>query len=102
MQKNNEFIEGLLNEKGITIDDEEVKKQVVAEMVAKLEEETNRALVNSLSEEQAKELAAKIDQPDFTEENVTEFMQKSGVDIAKITEDTKNRFREFYLKGEEK
>ena len=102
MQKTNEFIEGLLNEKGIVIDDPEIKQQVVAEMAAKLEEETNRALVESLSEEQAKELAAKIDQPDFTEENMTEFMQKSGVDIAKITEDTKNRFREFYLREEAK
>lgn len=102
MQKHNEFIEGLLKEKDIFIDDPEAKKQVVADMTKKLEEEINRAAVESLSEEKAKELAEKIDSPDFTTEKTIEFIKDSGVDIEKITEDTKNRFREFYLKGEEK
>ena len=78
------------------------KKEVVADMAAKLQEEINRASVEALPEEKAKELAEKIDDPNFTEDKIAEFIQNSGVDIAKIIEETKNRFREFYLKGEEK
>lgn len=102
MQKLNEFVEGLLKEKGIFIPDEKTKQEIVAEMVAKLKEEINRATIESLSEEKAKELAKKVDSPDFTEEEIIEFAKKSGIDVEKIAEDTKQRFREFYLKGEEK
>ncbi|MBR3270261.1 hypothetical protein IKG07_03385 [Candidatus Saccharibacteria bacterium] len=102
MQNINDFIESLIQEKGISIDDEEAKKEVVADMAAKLQEEINRASVEALPEEKAKELAEKIDDPNFTEDKIAEFIQNSGVDIAKIIEETKNRFREFYLKGEEK
>lgn len=102
MQKLTEFTEKLLQEKGIFIDDEETKQQVVAEMTEKLQEEINRALVEALSEEKAKELTEKINAPDFTEEKTIEFIKDSGVDIEKITEDTKKRFREFYLGRGEK
>ena len=102
MQNINEFIEDLLKEKGISIDDEEAKKEVIADMAAKLQEEINRALVESLPEEKAKELAKKIDDPNFTEAKIAEFIKDSGVDIAKITEETKNKFREFYMGREEK
>ena len=55
MQKINEFVETLLKEKGISIDDLEAKKQVVADMAKKLEAEINRAAVNALSDEKAQE-----------------------------------------------
>ena len=87
MQKLNEFIEKLLEEKGISIPDEEIKKQTVADMREKLETEINRAVITALPEEKAKDVA--------------KFIQDSGVDVAKITEDTLERFRKLYLKGEE-
>lgn len=101
MQKLNEFIEKLLEEKGISIPDEEIKKQTVADMREKLETEINRAVITALPEEKAKDLASKIDNPDFKSEDVAKFIQDSGVDVAKITEDTLERFRKLYLKGEE-
>lgn len=102
MQKLNEFVENLLKEKDISIDDEEVKKQVVADMVEELEKQIKLASVEALPEEKAKELATKLDEPDFTNEKFTEFMQNSGVDFEKITEDVMSRFRKLYLYGEEK
>ena len=100
MQKINDFIEGLLKEKGIFIDDEEVKKQVVADMTNKLEEEINRASIEALDEEKTEELAKKID--DMDDAKVAEFLKNSGVDIEKITDEVMQRFREFYLNGEAK
>ena len=100
MQKINEFIEGLLKEKGIVIDDEEVKKQVVADMTKELETEINRAAVEALDEEKTAELAEKIDNMD--DAKVAEFLEASGVDLAKITDEVMQKFREFYLKGEAK
>jgi len=101
MQKLNEFIEKLLEEKGISIPDEEIKKQTVADMREKLETEIDRAVITALPEEKAKDLASKIDNPDFKSEDMAKFIQDSGVDVAKITEETLERFRKLYLKGEE-
>ena len=101
MQKLNEFIEKLLEEKGISIPDEEIKKQTVADMREKLEAEIDRAVITALPEEKAKDLASKIDNPDFKSEDMAKFIQDSGVDVAKITEETLERFRKLYLKGEE-
>lgn len=102
MQKISEFIEGLLKEKGIFIDDPEIRKETVADMAEKLEDQINRACVEALPEEKAAELAKIITAPDFNEEKMTEFMQNSGVDMEKIATETMQKFRELYLNGEEK
>ncbi|MBQ3280657.1 hypothetical protein IJG92_03325 [Candidatus Saccharibacteria bacterium] len=97
MQKINEFVETLLKEKGISIDDLEAKKQVVADMAKKLEAEINRAAVNALSDEKAQELADKI--KNLSESEIAEFFKNAGVNIEKTTEDTMKKFRELYLGG---
>ena len=97
MQKINEFVESLLEEKGISIDDLEAKKQVVADMANKLEAEINRAAVNALSDEKAQKLADKI--KNLSESEISEFFKNAGVNIEKITEDTMKKFRELYLGG---
>ena len=102
MQKIDEFIEKLLEEKGISIDDPETKAEVKEEMREKLESEVNRACIEALSEEKAKELTTKINEPNFDITKMTEFMQNSGVDMEKIAAETMQRFREFYLNGEGK
>lgn len=101
MQKINEFIEGLLKEKGIFIDDPETKEETIADMAKTLEDQINRACIEALSEEKAKELADLVDQPDFNEEKMTEFMQNSGVNMEKIATEIMQKFREIYLNGEE-
>lgn len=99
MQNINEFMKGLLDEKGISVAPE-IEKDLIADMKKQLEDQIKQIAILSLSEEKAKELADLIDKPDFTNEKMTEFMQNSGVDFAKIEKDAKEKFRELYL-GEE-
>ena len=50
-----------------------------------------------LSEDKAAELASLVDDPDFTGEKMTEFIQNSGVDLTAIVASTMLKFRTFYL-----
>ena len=101
MQNIDEFIESLLNDKGVTNIEPEIKEELKADMKERLEDEINRAAVEALSEEKADELVKLIDQPDFTNEKMTEFMKNSGVNLTEIVLDTMLKFRSFYLGAEE-
>ena len=101
MQSIDEFIESLLNDKGVTNIEPEIKEELKADMKERLEDEINRAAVEALSEEKADELVKLIDQPDFTNEKMTEFMKNSGVNLTEIVLDTMLKFRSFYLGAEE-
>ena len=91
-----EFLESLLADKGIDVEPD-IKEELINEMRGKLTDEINRAAINALSEEKADELAKLVDDPEFTDEKMAEFMQNSGVDLASVTLDTMLRFRTFYL-----
>ena len=41
-----------------------------------------------------------IDDPNFTNEKMTEFMQASGVNLAEVALETMLQFRSFYLSAE--
>ncbi len=101
MQNLDEFIEQLLIDKGITNQDPEVKKELIEEMKNRLLDQIDRAAIMQLSEEKADELTKKLDDPEFTNEKMTEFMKESGVDLTQVTIDTMMRFREYYLEPEE-
>lgn len=100
MQNLDEFIENLLNEKGIEVEPD-IKEELKADMKAKLLDQINRAAIQSLSEEKAEELAKLVEQPDFTNEKMTEFIQNSGVNLTEVALDTMLKFRSFYLGVEE-
>lgn len=100
MQNLDEFIENLLNEKGIEVEPD-IKEELKADMKAKLLDQINRAAIQSLSEEKAEELTKLIEQPDFTNEKMTEFIQNSGVNLTEVALDTMLKFRSFYLGVEE-
>ena len=97
MQSVDDFIENLLNERGIINVDPEIRAELRVEMKNQLMDQINQAAVMQLSEEKADELAKLVDTPDFTNEKMTESMQNSGVDLASVTIDTMLRFRNFYL-----
>ena len=101
MQNIDDFIESLLKDKGITDLEPEVKEDLVADMKKRLEDQIDRAAVQALSEEKAEELSKLIEDPDFTNEKMTEFMQKSGVNLEEVALDTMLKFRGFYLGTEE-
>lgn len=101
MQNTDEFIESLLNDKGITNIEPDIRESLKADMKKRLEDQINRAAVEALSAEKADELAKLVDSPDFTNEKMAEFMKNSGVNLAEVVLETMLRFRSFYLGTEE-
>ena len=101
MQTIDEFIESLLNDKGITNIEPEIREELKADMKKRLEDEINRAAIEALPEEKAAELAKLVEQPDFTNEKMTEFIANSGVNLTEVALETMLRFRNFYLDAEE-
>lgn len=97
MQSVDEFIEQILTEKGITDLDPEIREELKNDMKNRLLDQIDRAAVMQLSEEKAAELAAKVDDPNFTNDDMTKFMQESGVNLAEVALDTMLRFRNLYL-----
>ncbi len=97
MQEVDKFIESLLEEKGITDLEPDVKADLVADMKKRLLDQIDKAAIMKLSQEQADELARLADDPSFTNEQMTEFMQKSGVNLTEVALDTMLQFRNYYL-----
>ncbi len=101
IQSLDEFIAQLLIDKGITNLEPEIEADLKQEMKTRLEDQINKAAVMQLPEDKASELATLMDDPEFTNEKLTEFMQNSGVNLAEVTLDTMLKLRSFYLgKGE--
>ncbi len=97
IQPLNEFFNNLLKEKGLTNLEHSVKQSMIAEMTTLLMDQINKAAIMKLSEEQADKLARLIDDPNFTNEKMTEFIVNSGVNLTEVTLDTMLKFRELYL-----
>ena len=97
MQNVDEFIESLLEDKGITDVPDDVKMELKEDMKKRLMDQINRAAIMELSEDKAAELASMVDDPSFTDEEMTKFMQESGVNLTEIALDTMLKFRNFYL-----
>lgn len=97
MQSIDDFIESILNDKGVTDVGPEIRVELKEDMKKRLIDQINKAAVMQLSEEKAAELATLIDDPNFTDEKMTEFMQNSGVNLPEVTLDTMLKFRGLYL-----
>ena len=97
MQSVDEFIESLLIDKGITDIEPDIKEELKTDMKKRLLDQINRAAVMQLSEEKADELAKLVEDPNFTNEEMTKFMQDSGVNLTEVALDTMLKFRSFYL-----
>jgi uncharacterized membrane-anchored protein len=97
IQSLDEFVSQLLVDKGITDLEPDIEADLKQEMKTRLEEQINKAAVMQLSEEKASELEQIMDDPDFTEEKLTEFMQNSGVNLAEVALNTMLQFRSLYL-----
>lgn len=100
MQNIDEFIESLLNDKGIEVEPE-IREDLKADMKAKLLDQIDRAAIQALPEDKAAELAKKVEEPNFINEDMTKFIQDSGVNLAEVALETMLKFRNFYLGTEE-
>ena len=97
MQNIDDFLESLLNDKGITDVDPEIRAELKEDMKTRLMDQINRAAIMELSEEKAAELADLVDDPEFNDEKMANFMQESGVNLTEVALDTMLKFRGFYL-----
>lgn len=98
MQNLDDFMESLLQEKNIDVDGE-VREQLKEDMTQRLLTQIDRATLNRLSEEQAIELSNKLDDPNFGDEQVADYMKQCGVDTQQVALETMLQFRALYLGG---
>ncbi|MCQ2570906.1 MAG: hypothetical protein MJ154_01510 [Candidatus Saccharibacteria bacterium] len=98
MQNLDDFMESLLQEKGINVEGE-VRDQLKEDMIQTLMTQIDRATLNRLTEEQATELSEKLDDPNFGNEQAAEYIRSCGIDAQEVALETMVMFRALYLGG---
>ena len=98
MQNLDDFMESLLQEKGISVEGE-VREQLKSDMTQRLLNQIDRATLNRLTEEQAVELSDKLDDPNFGEEQAAAYIKQCGIDTQEVALETMIQFRALYLGG---
>ena len=97
MQEVHDFMEQLLYDKGMTDLDEDVKERMIVDMTQILMRQIDHNAIDSLSDEKADELAAKLNSGELSEDDVPQFMEDAGLDLQQISLVTMIQFRELYL-----
>lgn len=97
MENLDQFIKQILAENGVTDLDEDVMENLVKEMREYLIDQINIAIISKLPDEKADELTAKLEDPNFTNEDLENYIKNSGVDLASVALNTMLRFRNLYL-----
>lgn len=91
------FIDQLIDEKGYSDLDDDVRQELKTDMIQRLMDQIDQAAINALPEDKAIELADKLDDESFDDEKVAEFMQNSGIDLQQVALETMLQFRMLYL-----
>lgn len=94
MEKIEEFCEKLVREKGLELDEEEMK-EAKRDMAERLLAQIQRAEIDALPEEKVKELAEKIDEMEPQE--IEQFVADSGVDVEEEALAVMMQFRNLFL-----
>ncbi len=96
------FAEGLLIEKNFGEMDEETKKDMVNDIIERVNNFINRAVLESLPKEKLDELDAMIENDTASPEAVAQLIQDSGVDAGAVSVEAMAKFREIYLGADKK
>ena len=91
------FLAQILEDKGYTDLDPEVKQGVVDEMRETLMRQMDKEAILRLSDEKAEELSAKLDDPNFTSDDMAQFLRDNGVNLSEVALETMINFRNFYI-----
>lgn len=91
------FVEDMINAKGLPGVTDEVRVQLVSDLRKRLTDQIDRAVIDAMSAEKAKEFDGLLDDPATTAETVRAFIANSGVDAQRVTLETMLRFRDLYL-----
>lgn len=99
-EKLSQFLDEIIKAKNLPGITTEVHEQLRADMMAKLTDQINAALVQALNSEQTEQLNYMLDQEGVTDEQVQQFFASSGLNTEKIAAQTMLRFRSLYLGSE--
>ena len=91
-----QFIDQLIDEKGYTTLDDEVRAQMKEDLANRLYDQIDRAMANALPEDKAIELGNKLDEGEMSDEELAKFMQDAGVDMQEVVLETMMKFRLLY------
>jgi hypothetical protein len=96
------FIDQIIEEKGYQDLDAEVLEQLKADLTARLLDMLDRQLIQALPEDKAEELSNKLDDPNFSDEDMYNFItNEGGVNAQQVMIDTMIQFKLFYVNGEQ-
>lgn len=96
------FVEGLMDEKGVTPESEELRKYMHADLKAKLLNEIDRSLIGELPDEKLEELSKKAEtEGSLAPELVANAVSEAGLNVEDIVGVTMANFRDVYL-GDDK
>lgn len=91
-----QFIDQLLDTRGVEAEGE-VREQLKQDMRQRLLDQIDRAVINALPEDKLEELSAKLDDENFSDDEMFKFVSESGVDAQRIALETMLQFRYLYL-----
>lgn len=95
------FVEGLIEEKGLKSDSEELKKNIFADLKTRLMEEIDRALVAELPDEKLDELSKEVAKSGKIDaEIVAKAVEEAGINVEEVVGMTMAKFRDIYLGAE--
>ena len=97
MENINQFIRQILADNGVTDLDEDVMENLVKEMREYLIDQIDIAVISELPDDKAEELKIKIEDPNFSDKDLEDFIRNSGVDLAQVSVNTMLKFRNLYL-----
>lgn len=100
MEQVSQFMDSLLEEKGITDLDDETRETLKRDMIERLMAQIDTALINALPEDKLTEFNERIDDPNFSNDDATQFFVDAGLDVQRIALQTMIEFRMLYLGGE--
>ena len=93
------FIEGIIDEKGLKFESEQMKKDLALELKTQLLDEIDRSLVAELPDEKLDELSKTIAKNDgkIDAEVVANAVKEAGINVEDVVGATMVKFREIYL-----
>lgn len=93
-----QFLNQILDEKKLSGETPESRRQMVADLRSRLMSLIDRAMVNALDTEHLNQLSAMLDSGQaVSDEEMQNFFVKSGVDCKQVALDTMMQFRAYYL-----
>ncbi len=101
MEQVSQFMDSLLEEKGITDLDDETREALKKDMIDRLMNQIDTAMINALPEDKLDEFNQRINDPDFSNDDATQFFVDAGLDVQKIALQTMIEFRMLYVGGDE-